>query len=289
MLGIWSLTPGQVVEANKSPLPPAEGYWLIDADGREVELESRDGAEVYDGDRIELEAVDGGYELEVGSDEVFCEDEEALAGELLDLVSYVPSMDDIVDSMEEFEAAKEAGQGAIAMTRAATVEIDGVSVDLSSDRMWDEATYQALMTPVKLFKDVYSNRPDQHDDLADLYSEDVVERAMDVGNWRPGLFVLLRRTGRQAAAREGGLRDVDRPWPVVVGQQVEHLRLRRGASVNDAPRRPEGRVDELPAVVPDVEIGLPFASHQTDGPAGRSHRLDVVPQREVLRGPRSLQ
>jgi hypothetical protein len=182
MLGIWSLTPGQVVEANKSPLPPAEGYWLIDADGREVELESRDGAEVYDGDRIELEAVDGGYELEVGSDEVFCEDEEALAGELLDLVSYVPSMDDIVDSMEEFEAAKEAGQGAIAMTRAATVEIDGVSVDLSSDRMWDEATYQALMTPVKLFKDVYSNRPDQHDDLADLYSEDVVERAMDVGN-----------------------------------------------------------------------------------------------------------
>ena len=182
MLGIWSLTPGQVVEANKSPLPPAEGYWLIDADGREVELESRDGAEVYDGDRIELEAVNGGYELEVGSDEVFCEDEEALAGELLDLVSYVPSMDDIVDSMEEFEAAKEAGQGAIAMTRAATVEIDGVSVDLSSDRMWDEATYQALMTPVKLFKDVYNNRPDQHDDLADLYSEDVVERAMDVGN-----------------------------------------------------------------------------------------------------------
>ncbi|CAI50306.1 malate synthase [Natronomonas pharaonis DSM 2160] len=182
MLGIWSLTPGQVVEANKSPLPPATGYWLIDADGREVELESEDGVEVYSGDRIELEEEDGGYELEVGSTEIFCESEEELADELLDLVDYVPSMDDIVDSMEEFEAAKEAGKGAIAMTRAATIEIDGVQVDVSSDRMWDEATYQALMTPVKLFQDVYENRPDQHDDLADLYSEDVVERAIEVGN-----------------------------------------------------------------------------------------------------------
>ncbi|SEN50636.1 malate synthase, citrate lyase family [Halorientalis persicus] len=182
MLGIWSLTPGQVVEANKSPLPPEEGYWIIDADGREVELESREGVEVYSGDRIELEAEDGGYELEVGSDEIFVESEEDLAAELLDLVDYVPSMDDIVDSMEEFEAAKEAGKGAIAMTRAATIEIDGVQVDVSSDRMWDEATYQALMTPVALFQDVYENRPDQHDDLAELYGEDVVDRAMDVGN-----------------------------------------------------------------------------------------------------------
>ncbi len=182
MLGIWSLTPGQVVEANKSPLPPESGYWLIDADGREVELDSQDGVEVYSGDRIELEAEDGGYELEVGSDEIFVESEEDLAAELLDLVDYVPSMDDIVDSMEEFEAAKEAGKGAIAMTRAATIEIDGVQVDVSSDRMWDEATYQALMTPVALFQDVYENRPDQHDDLADLYGEDVVDRAMDVGN-----------------------------------------------------------------------------------------------------------
>jgi bifunctional (S)-malyl-CoA lyase/thioesterase len=48
--------------------------------------------------------------------------------------------------------------------------------------MWDEATYQAMMTPVALFQDVYENRPDQHDDLAELYSEDVVERAMSVGN-----------------------------------------------------------------------------------------------------------
>jgi bifunctional (S)-malyl-CoA lyase/thioesterase len=182
MLGIWSLTPGQVVEANQSPLPPATGYWLIDEDGREVELDEQDGVQVYTGDRIELEAEDGGYELEVGGDERFLESEEELAGELLDLVDYVPSMNDIVDSMEEFEAAKEAGKGAIAMTRAATIEIDGVTVDVSSDRMWDEATYQAMMAPVALFQDVYENRPDQHDDLADLYSEDVVERAVEVGN-----------------------------------------------------------------------------------------------------------
>ena len=90
------------------------------------------------------------------------------------MTAYVPSMDDIVDSMEEVEAAKEAGKGAIALTRATTVEIDGVRIDISSDRMWDEATYQALMTPVKLFQDVYENRPDQHEDLAELYSEDVV-------------------------------------------------------------------------------------------------------------------
>jgi bifunctional (S)-malyl-CoA lyase/thioesterase len=182
MTGIWSLTPGQVVEANRSPLPPAEGYWLIDDGSEEVELEARDGVQVYTGDRIELEAEEGGYELEVGSDETFVESEDDLASELLDLVAYVPSMDDIVDSMEEFEAAKEAGKGAIAMTRAATVEIDGIQVDVSSDRMWDEATYQALMTPVALFQDVYENRPDQHDDLAELYSEDVVERAVEVGN-----------------------------------------------------------------------------------------------------------
>jgi bifunctional (S)-malyl-CoA lyase/thioesterase len=180
-LGIWSLTPGQVVEANKSPLPPAEGYWLLDADGREVELESGDGVEAYGGDRIELEAVgDDQYELEVGGDELLVGEDE-LREELLDLLSYVPSLDDIVDSMEEFEAAKEAGKGAIAMTQSATVRIDGVEIDVSRDRMWDEATYQALQTPITLFQDVYENRPDQHDDLAELYGEGVVDRAMNVG------------------------------------------------------------------------------------------------------------
>jgi len=179
-LGIWSLTPGQVVEANKSPLPPEEGYWLLDAGGREVELTSEDGVEVYGGDRVSLGGTADGYTLTVGGDELHL-DEEELQEELLDMLSYVPSLNDIVDSMEEFEAAKEAGKGAIAMTQAATVRIDGVEVDVSRDRMWDEATYQALQTPITLFQDVYDNRPDQHEDLAELYGEDVVERAMNVG------------------------------------------------------------------------------------------------------------
>jgi bifunctional (S)-malyl-CoA lyase/thioesterase len=180
-LGIWSLTPGQVVEANKSPLPPATGYWLIDAAGEDVELTDEGGVWTYTGDRVSLEASGDGYVLTVGGDEIEV-DEDELADELLDLVSYVPSMNDIVDSMEEFEAAKEAGKGAIAMTQSATIRIDGVDVDVSRDRMWDEATYQALQTPITLFQDVYENRPDQHEDLAELYSEDVVERAMEVGN-----------------------------------------------------------------------------------------------------------
>jgi bifunctional (S)-malyl-CoA lyase/thioesterase len=181
MNGIWSLTPGQVEVANKEPLPPQEGSWLIDADGREVELSDEGDVQVYEGDRISLEETGDGYLLTVGNDELEL-DEDGLREELVDMTDYVPSMDDIVDSMEEFEEAKAAGKGAIAMTRATTVSIDGVEVDIRSDRMWDEATYQALMTPVKLFKDVYENRPDQHDELAELYSEDVVESATQVGN-----------------------------------------------------------------------------------------------------------
>ncbi|WP_254545637.1 malate synthase AceB [Halomarina pelagica] len=180
MLGIWSLTPGQVVEANQSPLPPETGSWLLDAGGRKVELDSEDGVEIYDGDRLSLEETGDGYVLRVGGDELEL-DEDELREELLDMTEYVPSMDDIVDSMEEFEAAKEAGRGAIAITQSATLRIDGVEIDVSKDRMWDEATYQAAMTPIALFKDVYRNRPDQHDELAEMYSEDVVERAMDVG------------------------------------------------------------------------------------------------------------
>jgi bifunctional (S)-malyl-CoA lyase/thioesterase len=180
MNGIWSLTPGQVEIANKTPLPPQEGYWTIDADGRTVELEADGDVQVYNGELIDLEETNGSYELEVG-DEEHVLDEDELREELVDLTSYVPSMDDIVDSMEEFEAAKEAGKGAIAMTQATTVRIDGVEIDIQRDRMWDEATYQAMMTPVKLFKDVYNNRPDQHDELAELYGEDVVERATQVG------------------------------------------------------------------------------------------------------------
>ncbi|MFC7235470.1 malate synthase AceB [Halosegnis marinus] len=181
MLGIWSLTPGQVVEANTNPLPPKTGSWLLDADGREVELTEEDGVFVYDGDRISLEEDGDEYTLTVGGDTQTL-DEEELQSELLDLASYVPSMDDIVDSMAEFEAAKEAGTGAIAITRAATLRVDGVEVDIANDRMWDEATYQAAQTPITLFQDVYENRPDQHDELAEMYGADVVERATDVGN-----------------------------------------------------------------------------------------------------------
>ena len=180
MLGIWSLTPGQVVEANTGPLPPETGSWLLSAGGREVELDEADGLQVYSGDRVSLAKTDAGYELTVAGDTLVL-DESELREELLDILDYVPSLDDIVDSMEEFEAAKAAGKGAIAMSRTATVRIDGVDVDISSDRMWDEATYQALQTPITLFQDVYENRPDQHDDLAELYGEAVVERAMNVG------------------------------------------------------------------------------------------------------------
>ena len=179
-LGIWSLTPGQVVEANRSSLPPVEGYWVFDVDGREVELDTEGGVEVYNGDRVSLSETDGGYHLIVGGDDLTL-DEDELHGELLDLLSYVPSLNDIVDSMEEFEAAKEAGRGAIAMTRAATVRVDGVEVDIERDRMWDEATYQALQIPITLFQEVYENRPDQHETLADLYGESVAERATEVG------------------------------------------------------------------------------------------------------------
>ncbi|WP_435128991.1 malate synthase AceB [Halobaculum sp. D14] len=181
MTGIWSLTPAQVKEANTAPLPPQTGRWLLDVDGDEVELDAVDGKQVYDGDDLSLRETGDGYVLSVGGDEREL-DEDELREELLDMTAYVPSLDDIVDSMEEFEAAKEAGKGAIAMTQAATLEIDGVDVDLQKDRMWDEATYQAAQTPITLFQDVYEHRPDQHDDLAERYSEDVVERAMNVGN-----------------------------------------------------------------------------------------------------------
>ncbi|MCD2198842.1 aldolase/citrate lyase family protein [Halobacterium sp. KA-4] len=181
MTGIWSLTPEQVEVANTAPLPPETGSWLLDVDGREVELDAEDGRQVYDGDHLSLEQTEGGYVLGVGGDERELSEEE-LREELLDRTSYVPSMGDIVDSMEEFEAAKEAGKGAIAMTQAATLDLDGVTVELSKDRMWDEATYQAAQTPITLFQDVYHHRPDQHDDLQARYGKDVVERATNVGN-----------------------------------------------------------------------------------------------------------
>ncbi|KAA9396727.1 malate synthase [Haloarcula sp. CBA1130] len=182
MTGIWSLTPGQVVEANTAPLPPKTGSWLLEVGGQEVELEQEDGTQVYDGDDLSLSADgEGGYVLEAGGERLEL-DEGELTEELLDRTAYIPSMNDIVDSMEEFEAAKEAGKGAIAMTQAATLVIDGVEVDISKDRMWDEATYQAAQTPITLFQDVYEHRPDQHEELEEMYGADIVERATAVGN-----------------------------------------------------------------------------------------------------------
>ncbi|MGB9931145.1 malate synthase AceB [Haloarcula amylolytica] len=182
MTGIWSLTPGQVVEANTAPLPPKTGSWLLEAGGQEVELEEQDGKQVYDGDDLSLETDgEGGYVLQAGGERLEL-DEEELTEELLDRTAYIPSMNDIVDSMEEFEAAKEAGKGAIAMTQAATLVIDGVEVEVSKDRMWDEATYQAAQTPITLFQDVYEHRPDQHEELEEMYGTDIVERATAVGN-----------------------------------------------------------------------------------------------------------
>jgi bifunctional (S)-malyl-CoA lyase/thioesterase len=48
--------------------------------------------------------------------------------------------------------------------------------------MWDEATYQAAQTPINLFQDVYEHRPDQHEELAEMYGRDVIDRAVAVGN-----------------------------------------------------------------------------------------------------------
>jgi bifunctional (S)-malyl-CoA lyase/thioesterase len=33
-----------------------------------------------------------------------------------------------------------------------------------------------------LFQDVYEHRPDQHEELEEMYGSDVVERATNVGN-----------------------------------------------------------------------------------------------------------
>jgi bifunctional (S)-malyl-CoA lyase/thioesterase len=182
MLGIWSLTPGQVVEANQAPLPPKTGSWLFEFGDDSVELEAVDGEYVYDGDDVSLEERgDDEYVLTVDGDAETLDAEE-LHEALVDLTAYVPSLDDVVDSMEEFEAAKEAGKGAIAMSRSATIVIDDVAVEVTTDRMWDEATYQAAQTPITLFQDVYAHRPDQHDALEERYGADVVERATNVGS-----------------------------------------------------------------------------------------------------------
>lgn len=77
------------------------------------------------------------------------------------MTPYIPGMDDILDSMEKFETAKEVGKGAIALRQSTTLVIDGVEVDADKDRMCDAATYQAAQTQNSLFQDVFKQRPDQ--------------------------------------------------------------------------------------------------------------------------------
>ncbi|ELY54464.1 malate synthase AceB [Natronolimnohabitans innermongolicus] len=181
MLGIWSLTPGQVTEANESPLPPKTGQWMLDVGDRAVELTETDGRYVYEGDDLELTRIDDEtYRLDVGGDQRELDAAE-LRETLVELTEYSPSLGDIVDSMERFEAAKDAGEGAIAMERSARLVVGDTTVTITSDRMWDEATYQAAKTPIDLFQDVYEHRPDQRGALRDRYGESVVERAMNVG------------------------------------------------------------------------------------------------------------
>jgi len=180
MAGIWSLTPTQVEVANTAPLPPKTGSWLFELDDREIELDAMDEKQVYDGDAVGLLETDDGYVLAVNGDRRTV-DEDELREALMDLTAYVPSMDDIVDSMEAFEEAKESGRGTIAMSQSATLVVDGVEVNVEKDRMWDEATYQAAKAPINLFQDVYEHRPDQHEELEERYGADVVARAVNVG------------------------------------------------------------------------------------------------------------
>lgn len=182
MIGIWSLTPDQVVDANTAPLPPETGRWLLNIGDREVELVEEGDRQIYDGDRLSIESTDDGrYTLRVDGVEREL-DEPELGQALVDRTSYVPSLDDIVASMEEFETVKQDGRGAAAISQSTTLSIDGVEVSIATDRMWDEATYQAAMTPIRLFQDVYEHRPDQHDELEELYNVEVVTRALTVGN-----------------------------------------------------------------------------------------------------------
>lgn len=179
MLGIWSLTPGQVEVANTSPLPPQKGTYLLTVGRADVELEADDdGTYIYDGPDVELQDLDGGnYRLRIGGEEKKLTEDE-LQEELRDRLQYVTSMDDIVDSMEKFEQAKDAGRGAISIERTISLVFNGIEVEVTQGRMWDEAVYQAVQTPIGLFQEVYEARPDQRDELEEMYGEGIVERAL---------------------------------------------------------------------------------------------------------------
>jgi bifunctional (S)-malyl-CoA lyase/thioesterase len=180
LLGIWALTPTQVTEANRETLPPASGHWRIETPESDVALRSADDTQVYEGNYFALEEQGDSYVFAAGAEGQRLTGAE-LRAELQKVVSYVPSLADIVDSIEAFEQERDAGRGANTVTRSARVRIDDVEVDIELTRMWDEAVYQTRMTPVRLFQDVYQNRPDQHDELAEMYGESVIQRANAIG------------------------------------------------------------------------------------------------------------
>lgn len=140
MAGIWSLTPDQVYEANTAPPPPEDETWLLTVGDEEIELQEADGETGNDCRKLSVMQSGEEYILDVEGEQREL-DAEALREELVRRTAYVPSLGNIVDSMEAFEAAKDAGKGAIAMTRSTTLVVDDVEVDLARDRMWVEATY----------------------------------------------------------------------------------------------------------------------------------------------------
>lgn len=181
MLGIWALTPSQVELANTNPLSPQLGSYLLTVGENDVELERVSANQYrYTGEAISVSESDGVYHFSVGGDDVELDSDE-LETAVSDRLSYIPSLDDIVDSMEQFEEAKDAGRGAISLRREATIVIDDIDIDISRDRMWDEATYQAAQTPIHLLQEVWETRSDQRDELREMYGEDVIDRALRVG------------------------------------------------------------------------------------------------------------
>jgi bifunctional (S)-malyl-CoA lyase/thioesterase len=180
LLGTWALTPTQVAEANRATLPPERGHWRIETASGDVKLNAEDGSQVYEGDYFTLEERTDGYVFTAGTDRQELTRAE-VRSKLQTVVSYVPSLIDIVDSIEEFENARDAGRGATTMARSARVRVDDVEVDVELTQMWDEAVYQTRTTPVRLFQDVYQNRPDQHEELTAMYGERVIQRANAVG------------------------------------------------------------------------------------------------------------
>lgn len=180
ILGIWALTPTQVELANTHPLPSRTSSCLLDTGTGIVELTEAEGEFVYDGDAIGLIKADSdSYQLTIGGSTTTV-DEKGLQSALSERLDWIPSLDQMVDSMEQFEEAKGAGRGAISIRREITINIDGIDIEMGHDRMWDEATYQAAQIPVHLLQEAWEMRPDQHAELEKRYGSDLLSRALDI-------------------------------------------------------------------------------------------------------------